>query len=148
MKRSHAWAFAASLLGSSLTLSPLATASNGPPHPSGGQLELPATTACFESAVGAGRASGALSGIAAAVVLDGRMVYRRGFGTVSTASSQAVLPTTRFRTGSINKVMTSTALLSLAEEHRLALHAPVTYFLPGLSLPGEPGRSGHDRWPA
>ncbi len=96
MKLSQAGAFTASLLGSSLVFA----------HPTGGPLELPATTACFESAVTAGRASGALSGIAAAVVLDGRIVYRRGFGTVSPSSSQAVLPTTRFRIASLNKVMT------------------------------------------
>ena len=140
MKRSHAGVLAASFLGSSLVFSPLLAAhDSGHGHHDGGALELPATTACFESQVSAGRANGTLSGIAATVVLDGRVVYRRGFGTVSPTSAQAVLPTTRFRIGSLTKVMTATALLSLSEDHRLPLHAPVTYFLPGLSLQGEAG---------
>jgi CubicO group peptidase (beta-lactamase class C family) len=37
--------------------------------------------------------------------------------------------------------MTATALLSLAEDHRILLHAPVTRLLPGLELSGEPGWS-------
>jgi CubicO group peptidase (beta-lactamase class C family) len=162
MKLSHAGALAASFLGASLLLSPLVTASNeaasfgwdrdhgrdhdqdhehghGHGHHGNGELDLPATTACFESQVSAGRATGLISGIAATVVLDGRIVYRRGFGTVSPTSTQPVLPTTRFRVGSMTKMMTATALLSLAEDHRLPLHAPVTWFLPGLSLQGEPG---------
>src|SRR5690349_13253052 len=106
MKMSRTSAFAASLLGSGLIFSPLVAASDGPPsfahhqpdwHHGGGELELPATTACFESQLATGRANHTISGIAAAVVLDGRVVYRRGFGTVSSTSTQAVLPTTRFR---------------------------------------------------
>jgi CubicO group peptidase (beta-lactamase class C family) len=156
MKLSHTGALVASFLVSSPVLSP-AFAHDRDHDPSrayghghghgnhdGGELELPATTACFESQVSTGRANGFISGIAATIVLDGRVVYRRGFGTVSPTSTQAVLPTTRFRVGSITKVMTATALLSLSEEHRLPLHAPVTFFLPGLSLQGEP--EGEPAW--
>jgi CubicO group peptidase (beta-lactamase class C family) len=141
MKRLRAAVFAASFLSSSLIFSPAFAHSPGHGHPGGHELELPATTACFENVLSAARANGVASGIAAAVVLDGRIVYRRGFGTVSPTSAQAVLPTTRFRIASLTKMMTATALLSLAEDHRLPLHAPVTHFLPGLSIPGEPGWS-------
>ncbi len=148
MKLSHAGVLAASFLGTSLIFSPLVTASNGSPsgghhpghgHPGSGQLDLPATTACIEASVSLGRANGVLSGIAAAVVLDGRidvptrLRHREPNVDAGCTADDAV------QVGSITKVMTATATLSLAEEHRLHLHAPVNYYLPGLSLPGEPG---------
>lgn len=105
------------------------------------QLALPQTTACLNAALVTGRNNNAYSGIAAAVVLDGRVVYRIGLGTVSPTSTQAVLPSTRFRFGSLAKSMTATALLSLAREGRIGLHDPVTTLLPGFELYGAPGWS-------
>lgn len=105
------------------------------------QQPLPQTTACLNSALAAGRNSNAYSGIAAAVVLDGRVVYRIGLGTVSPTSTQPVLPSTRFRFGSLTKSMTATALLSLAQEGRIRLHDPVSTLLPGFELYGAPGWS-------
>jgi CubicO group peptidase (beta-lactamase class C family) len=103
------------------------------------QLDLPATTACLDELLATGRAQNSHSGIAAAVVLDGRVVYRRGFGTISPTSTQAVRSTTRFRLGSVTKAVTAMAVLSLAEDGRIRMHAPVTRLLPGFSLSGEPG---------
>lgn len=105
------------------------------------QLPLPRTTECLNAALTTGRNNNAYSGIAAAVVLDGRVVYRIGLGTVSPTSSQPVLPSTRFRFGSIAKSMTATAVLSLAREHRIGLHDPPDKLLPGFELYGEPGWS-------
>ena len=111
-------------------------------HHGGKPLELPQTTACLENQLAQGKAANSFSGIAAAIVLDGRIVYHRGFGTVSPTSTQTVRPSTRFRFGSVTKSMTATALLSYAEEGRIRLHAPVTDLLPGFSLlGGEPGWS-------
>jgi CubicO group peptidase (beta-lactamase class C family) len=105
------------------------------------ELPLPRTTECLNAALTAGRNNNAYSGIAAAVVLDGRVVYRTGLGTVSPTSTQPVLPSTRFRFGSIAKSMTATAVLSLARERRIDLHDPVTTLLPGFELYGQPGWS-------
>ena len=102
-------------------------------------FDLPATTACLNALLATGRAQSSHSAIAVAVVLDGRVVYRRGFGTISPTSAQAVRPTTRFRVGSVTKVMTAMAVLSLAEEGRIPLRAPVARLLPNVLLPGEPG---------
>jgi CubicO group peptidase (beta-lactamase class C family) len=44
-------------------------------------------------------------GIAATIVLNGLVAYQRGFGTVSLTSAQAIQSTTRFRVGSITKMM-------------------------------------------
>jgi beta-lactamase class C len=98
-------------------------------------LPLPATTACLEGAVTNGRANKTLSGIAVAVVLDGHIVYHRGFGTVSPTATRAVLPSTRFRIGSLTKALTATAVLSLVDDDQLRLHDRVTDVLPGFSLP-------------
>lgn len=105
------------------------------------QLPLPRTTACLNAALTTGRNNNAYSGIAAAVLLDGRVVYRTGFGTVSPTSTQPVLPSTRFRFGSIAKSMTATAVLSLVRERRIGLHDPLDTLLPGFELHGQPGWS-------
>lgn len=126
-----------SLIASTVALAETTTAEQ---H-SGKHAELPQTTACLNAALTRGRNNNAYSGLAAAVVLDGRVVYRVGLGTVSPTSTQPVLPTTRFRFGSIAKSMTATAVLSLAQEHRIRLHDPVNTLLPGFELYGEPGWS-------
>jgi len=154
MQRSRTQALAALLLGFGLS-TPTAFAVEASGQPIVGDalsvssesfdarrpLTLPATTACLDNLLTRGRAGGTLSGIAVAVMLDGRLVYHHGFGTVSPASAQPVLPTTRFRIGSVTKSLTATALLSLADEGRVHLHAPVTRLLPGFALDGEPGWS-------
>src|SRR5262249_5780954 len=95
----------------------------------------------LNDAVISGHANGAFTGIAAAVVLDGRIVYHRGFGTVSPKTVQPVLPSTRFRIGSVTKALTAIALLQLVDAHRLDLTAPIRVVLPAFALPGEPGWS-------
>jgi len=104
-------------------------------------LALPQTTACLNNALVRGKSNNAYSGIAAAVVLDGRVVYRIGLGTVSPTSTRPVLPSTRFRFGSLAKSMTAAAVLSLAREGRIRLHDPVSTLLPGFELYGAPGWS-------
>ncbi len=141
MKQSHVQGLSALLLGFSLSGSTAFADEASESFHAERALALPAMTACLENAVAAGTANRSLSGIAVAVILDGHVVYHRGFGTVSLASTQPVLPSTRFRIGSITKSMTATALLSLAEEGRIDLHAPVSRLLPGFVLDGEPGWS-------
>jgi beta-lactamase class C len=154
MKETHASRLTGLLLSFALTTTATSTAfadtpDDGDPQTFGHSLlargrplELPATTACLQNVLAGGTAAHALSGMAVAVVLDGRIVYHRGFGTVSPGSSQPVLPSTRFRFGSITKAMTAMALLSYAQEGRIRLHAPVTDLLPGFTLlGGEPGWS-------
>lgn len=102
------------------------------------ELSLPATTACLNAQLASGRAQNSLSGISVVAVRDGRVIYRRNFGTVSPTSTQPVQSSTRFRIGSVTKVLTATAVLSLVDDGLIRLHAPVTRVLPGLSLPGDP----------
>jgi CubicO group peptidase (beta-lactamase class C family) len=100
---------------------------------------LPLTTACLATAVVAGQAAGTLSGMAAEVVVDGRVVLRYGGGTVAPNASRPVLPSTRFRIASTTKMLTSAALLSLVDQGALRLDSSIVNVVPGFSLPGEPG---------
>lgn len=100
---------------------------------------LPLTTACLATAVVAGQVAGTLSGMAAEVVVDGRVVLRYGGGTVAPNASRPVLPSTRFRIASTTKMLTSAALLSLVDQGMLRLDSSIVNVVPGFSLPGEPG---------
>jgi CubicO group peptidase (beta-lactamase class C family) len=134
--RFKARGFVAGILGS-ICINVAATAGE-PDSTRRHELPLPATTACLDAQLAAGRAQSGLSGIAVVAIRDGHVVYRRNFGTVSPTSTQPVKSSTRFRIGSVTKVLTATAVLSLADDRRLHLHAPATQLLPGFSLPGDP----------
>src|SRR5688572_14394505 len=111
MNRRTVQRFVALILGFAATGSAAPTTANANRQPT--YLDLPQTTACIDKMVATGRANSMLSGLSAITVLDGKVVYRRGFGTVAPTSTQPVLPTTRFRVGSLTKAMTATAVLSL-----------------------------------
>jgi CubicO group peptidase (beta-lactamase class C family) len=100
---------------------------------------LPLTTACLAATVVAGQATGTLSGMAAEVVVDDRVVLRYGAGTVGPNASRPVLPSTRFRIASTTKMLTSAALLSLVDRGALRLDSSIADVVPEFSVPGEPG---------
>ncbi len=80
-----------------------------------------------------------IPGMAVAVVAQDRVICSRGYGTTSVeAGGCEVTPDTLFRVGSITKLMTATAVLSLVEAGKLDLDAPVTHYVPWLEL-SEPG---------
>jgi CubicO group peptidase (beta-lactamase class C family) len=93
---------------------------------------------CFADQV-ADPATSKISGIATVVVVDDRVVLRRGFGTVAPGNPRPVTGATRFRTGSTLKMMTATGVLSLADAGRLRLGDSASALVPGLAVPGRPG---------
>src|SRR5688572_10598344 len=139
MNRRSVQRFVALIMGFAATGYAAPTTANDNQQPR--YLDLPQTTACIDNMVATGRANNALSGLSAVTVLHGKVVYRRGFGTVAPTSTQPVLPTTRFRVGSLTKTMTATAVLSLVDEGAIKMSAPASRLLPGFALPGEPGWS-------
>jgi CubicO group peptidase (beta-lactamase class C family) len=76
-------------------------------------------------------------GAAVAVIEGGQVTFSRGFGTKSEDGSDPVLPTTLFRIGSVNKVLTATALLKEVESGDLDLDAAAIEYVPDFEL-GEP----------
>lgn len=73
-------------------------------------------------------------GIAIAIVHQGAVIYRAGFGVRSIEGQEPVTPDTLFRIGSTTKPMTALGLLMLAEDGRVALDAPISTYLPDFAL--------------
>ncbi|MEU2426612.1 serine hydrolase domain-containing protein [Streptomyces sp. NPDC007851] len=63
---------------------------------------------------------------------DGAAVYRTTQGVADRMSRRPLTTTDRFRVGSVTKTFSAVVLLQLADEHKLALDAPVNRYLPGL----------------
>jgi serine beta-lactamase-like protein LACTB, mitochondrial len=72
---------------------------------------------------------GAAPGASAAVAVHGRIVWSEGFGVADLAKGAPVTPATRFGVGSISKTLTLAAALSLADDDKLDLDAPVERYL-------------------
>lgn len=83
-------------------------------------------------------------GLAIAIIRDGALVYRRVSGLRDVERNLPVTQNTLFAVGSISKSFTVTGLAMLARAGKLDWDAPVTNYLPELTLrsphPGQPGR--------
>ncbi|SFY23789.1 serine hydrolase domain-containing protein [Streptomyces atratus] len=71
-------------------------------------------------------------GAALAVIEDGRVVHRRGFG--EDGRGRAVTPDTPFLWGSVSKPVTGLAVMQLVEAGRVNLDEPVRTYLPRFRL--------------
>ncbi len=75
------------------------------------------------------RAQG-LPGIAFGVVVDGELIYAKGFGITDLVTKAKPDADTVYRIGSITKSFTALAVLALRDEGALGLDDPLTRFLP------------------
>ncbi len=64
-------------------------------------------------------------GFQVAVVVDGELRYRGGFGVTEYGGDEAVTDDTVFRWGPVTQMHTAAAVLSLVEDGAIDLHAPV-----------------------
>lgn len=72
-----------------------------------------------------------IAGATVAIVQDGRVLLKKGYGAAALAPWRPVDPDrTLFRLGSVSKTFTWLAVLKEAEAGRLRLQAPVNLFLP------------------
>src|SRR5262245_3364665 len=71
-------------------------------------------------------------GAVVAIVQGETIVYKKGFGVSNVETAQAVTPDMLFRIGSMTKMYTAAALVSLAEEGKIDLNAPIGKYLEGL----------------
>jgi CubicO group peptidase (beta-lactamase class C family) len=69
-------------------------------------------------------------GVAVAIVRGGEVVEARGYGLANVEHQVAVKPETIFQSGSVGKQFTSTVVMLLVEEGKLALSDPLTKFFP------------------
>ena len=71
-------------------------------------------------------------GAVVAIVQGDSIVYQKGFGVSNVETAQPVTPEMLFRIGSMTKMYTAAALVSLAEEGKIDLNAPIGKYLEGL----------------
>ena len=76
-------------------------------------------------------------GAAVAVVAGGDLVWSEGFGLADVEQRVPVTRGTRFRLGSVSKLLAAAAAVKLAEAGRLDLDAPVQRYVP--TWPARPG---------
>lgn len=72
-------------------------------------------------------------GAAIAIVSGDRIVFAKGFGMANVETGAPVTPDLLFRIGSITKMFTAATLVSLAEEGKLKLDAPIGNYVKGLN---------------
>lgn len=73
------------------------------------------------------------TGAAVGIVLEGDVVYVRGFGVRELESKQPVEGDTVFRIGSVSKTITALAVLKLRDQGRVVLDAPAATYVPALA---------------
>ncbi len=78
-----------------------------------------------------------IPGYALGIVMDGQIVYTKGFGVEQVGTDRPVTPHTVFGTGSVGKTATATAIMQLVEQGKIDLDAPVTNYLPYFELADE-----------
>jgi CubicO group peptidase (beta-lactamase class C family) len=86
------------------------------------------------------RRTAKLPGLSVAVMQRGRVVFAEGFGHADVGRRLPVTPGTQFRTASVAKVITATAVARLVESGQLDLDAPVRRYVP--SFPDTGGDTG------
>lgn len=77
-----------------------------------------------------------IPGLAIAIVHRGEVIYAEGFGVRSTEDDAPVTPDTLFRIGSTTKPLTALAVLRMVEQGTLDLDAPISAYLPDLTIGG------------
>lgn len=82
------------------------------------------------------KSSGAPS-ISLAVVKDGQIAYAQAYGQARLSPALPAAPTMRYSIGSVSKQITATAMLLLAEQHKLSLDDKVSRWFPTLTRANE-----------
>ncbi len=77
-------------------------------------------------------------GLSVAVVSDGSVCWRRGFGRADLASGAPARSVTPYLWFSMTKIVTATAIMRLADQGRLDLDAPVTEYLAQFGVVRQP----------
>jgi serine beta-lactamase-like protein LACTB, mitochondrial len=80
--------------------------------------------------------SAGLPGLSIAVLKDGKVIYAEGFGYADIENGIKVTSKTQFRTASVAKAITATAIGRLMQERKLDLDAPIHRYLPAYPLKG------------
>lgn len=77
-------------------------------------------------------------GLSAAVAVGGKVVWAEGFGEADVENHGPATPESRFRLGSVSKLLTAAAVARLVDQGRLDLDAPVQRYAPAFPDKGQP----------
>ena len=91
--------------------------------------------ATFEESMPEFLSQASVPGAAIAVIRNGEVVATEGYGFANVEASIAVTPTTPFNVGSISKTIAAWGVMTLVEQGRIDLDAPVATYLTRWSLP-------------
>lgn len=72
-------------------------------------------------------------GMQVVIARDGKIVYSGAFGRADVENNVPVTPQTRFRTASVAKSLTATAVMQLAEAGKLDLDVPIATYCPAFT---------------
>jgi CubicO group peptidase (beta-lactamase class C family) len=86
--------------------------------------------AALDALIAAKRNEAGLVGLGAAVLVDGKLVWAKGYGTADRATWRPFTPDTVMNIGSISKTVTGVALMQAVEDGKLALDEDVSVYLP------------------
>jgi CubicO group peptidase (beta-lactamase class C family) len=108
-----------------------------PPPPSPTGLSDPREVETFlDGVLSVQLAEDHIPGATVSVVKDGRLLFAKGYGSADLQAGKRVsAQTTLFRIASVSKPFTATAVLQLAEQGKLNLHADVNTYLKTFHLP-------------
>jgi CubicO group peptidase (beta-lactamase class C family) len=73
---------------------------------------------------------GAIAGVGAAILVDGKVVWTKGYGEADQAREVPFTPDTMMNIGSISKTVTGVAMMRLVQEGKLSLDEDVNAYLP------------------
>jgi CubicO group peptidase (beta-lactamase class C family) len=130
--RPHSILGAASLVAGARCLAVLAAvAAPVPAQPTAAVGSEPVSTpAAIDAVIAAKMEEADLMGLAAAVFVDGREVWSKGYGHRDYLRTQPFTPTTPMPIASISKTFTGVAMMRLVAEGELDLDADVNLYLP------------------
>lgn len=84
-------------------------------------------------------ASDQIVGLSAAIILDGKVIWKQGFGYADRENKIAMTPQTVVNIGSVTKTFTALALMQLYEQGKLDLNKPLKTYLPQFNPMAGPG---------
>ncbi|WP_243435898.1 beta-lactamase family protein [Acanthopleuribacter pedis] len=96
----------------------------------GRQTALPALDGTLSADIQAAVTAGSLPGLAAAVVVDGKVAWQKGFGFADVAAQRPVTTQTPFLLASISKAITAVVFMKAVEQGFLTLDDPLNEYLP------------------
>jgi D-alanyl-D-alanine carboxypeptidase len=100
--------------------------------------QITAAVATLDREIAADMQARAIPGLAIAIIRGREILWRHDYGFADLGRNRLVGPDTRFRLGSMSKLLTGLAVVQLRDAGKLDLDQPVTRHLPWFRLAGDP----------